>query len=80
MHGGCSGSFDSGQQVLAKVRAMGFSEAMLPIPMEMACHNCGKPMTMSTCEFACGECGAVHAVTPCHAHDPEAVQCAGVEL
>jgi hypothetical protein len=80
MHGGCSGSFDSGQQVLAKVRAMGFSEAMLPIPLEIQCHSCGEPMAMATCEARCEACGAVHAVTPCHAHDPGAIQCAGPEV
>lgn len=78
MHGGCSGSFASGLEVLNKVRAMGFSAATLPIAAELDCHNCGRPMTMETCEATCGECGATHAVTPCHAHDPSAIVCAGV--
>jgi hypothetical protein len=77
MHGGCSGTFETGQQVLAKVRAMGFSEAALPIPFEIQCYHCGKEMVMETCEAACASCGAVHAVPPCHAHEPDAVRCAG---
>ncbi|MBW2731997.1 MAG: hypothetical protein JRH20_06355 [Deltaproteobacteria bacterium] len=78
MHGGCSGSFSDGLDVLNKVRAMGFSAAMLPIAVEISCQNCGREMTMETCEAACGECGAIHAVTPCHAGDPSAIVCAGV--
>jgi hypothetical protein len=32
---------------------------------------------MTTFEYACPKCNAVHAVTPCHSHSAEYVQCAG---
>ena len=77
MHDGCTGTFSSGRQVVDKVRAMGFSQGVLPVPLELACHHCGEKMAMETFETACPACGAVHAVTPCHAHAAEHVQCAG---
>ena len=78
MHEGCSGSFENGKQVLDKVRMMGFAEQFLPMPLEMDCKECGKPMTMETFEFACPDCGMIHSVTPCHAFDPVNVMPAGV--
>lgn len=78
MHDGCAGSFTTGQQVVSKLRMMGFSGGTLPVPFELDCHCCGKPMQMDTFEFACPTCGAVHGVTPCHSHSAEFVQCAGV--
>lgn len=77
MHDGCSGSFASGRDVVAKLRMMGFSHYPMEVPLELACRNCGQPMKMLTFEFACPSCGAVHGVTPCHAHSAEFVLCAG---
>jgi len=77
MHDGCGGSFVNGQDVVAKLRMMGFSQGALPMPFEMGCQNCGESMTMDTFEFACPKCSAVHGVTPCHSHSAEYVQCAG---
>ncbi|WP_417348815.1 hypothetical protein [Ferrimonas sp.] len=78
MHDGCSAQFENGKQVVDKVRMMGFASAPMPMPLTPNCKNCGKPFEMETFETACPECGAVHAVTPCHAFDPENVQSAGV--
>lgn len=78
MHDGCSGSFDSGKQVVDKVRMMGFSEQFMPLPLQVPCGNCEKTFEMSTFEAKCPECGSVHAVTPCHAFDPANVMSGGV--
>lgn len=80
MHDGCGGSFANGQQVVAKLRMMGFSQGFLPMPFEIDCHHCGKPITMTTFEFTCADCGAVHGVTPCHSNSPTSVQCAGPDF
>ncbi|MCK5798794.1 MAG: hypothetical protein KAI47_16490 [Deltaproteobacteria bacterium] len=77
MHGGCDGSFLSGQQVVDKLRMMGFEGGMLPDALELSCHHCGEELTMLTYEYHCPSCTAVHGVTPCHAFAPEHVQCAG---
>jgi Zn finger protein HypA/HybF involved in hydrogenase expression len=78
MHDGCSGSFSSAKQVVDKVRMMGFAAGMIPDPIELACKHCGETILMTTFEFACPHCQAVHAVTPCHAFSADHVQCAGV--
>ena len=77
MHDGCAGTFTSGREGVAKQRMMGFSQGTLPLPFEMGCQHCGTAMTMTTFEFFCFSCGAVHGVTPCHSHSAEYVQCAG---
>ncbi len=77
MHDGCTGTFDDGQAVVNKVRMMGFSQGRLPEPLRVPCRHCGQVMEMITFEFSCPGCGAVHAVTPCHAFSAEYVQCAG---
>lgn len=78
MHEGCSGSFESGKQVVDKLRMMGFSEGMMPLPLHISCDNCGQEFEMYTFEAKC-ECGMVYGVTPCHAFSAEHVQAAGVE-
>jgi rubrerythrin len=77
MHDGCAGSFTSGQEVVDKLRMMGFEGGMLPDALELACHHCGEKLTMITYEYHCPQCKAVHGVTPCHAFDAQHVQCAG---
>lgn len=76
MHDGCSGSFESGKQVVDKLRAMGFSSGQMPIPLQIECSACGESRLMTTFEYRC-ECGMVYGVTPCHAFAPEYVQAAG---
>jgi ribosomal protein S27E len=77
MHDGCSGSFENGQQVVNKVRQMGFSEGAMPMAMDIECSDCGKTFSMETFETKCPECGMVYGVTPCHAFDPANVMPAG---
>lgn len=77
MHDGCSGSFESGKQVVDKVRMMGFSSQYMPVPLRMKC-ECGHTFDMMTFEDQCPECGMVFGVTPCHAFDPDNVMTAGV--
>ena len=37
MHDGCSGKFDNGLQVLAKLKMMGFSTQSMPFPLTFPC-------------------------------------------
>lgn len=78
MHEGCSGSFKNGEEVVAKIRHMGFSEQMMPMPMEISCVECAKEFEMSTFEDQCPHCGMVYGVTPCHAFDPANIKAAGI--
>lgn len=78
MHDGCSGSFENGQQVVNKVRQMGFSEGSMPMSMEIRCQECGKVFEMETFESKCPHCNMVYGVTPCHAFDPNNVMAAGI--
>ncbi|WP_319558946.1 hypothetical protein [Marispirochaeta sp.] len=78
MHEGCSGSFETGRQIVDKVRMMGFSSQFMPVPLHVTCGQCSKEFEMETFETICPHCGAVHGVTPCHAFDPESVMNAGV--
>ena len=73
MHDGCTGAGNTGDDVLQKVRQMGFSRMPMPVPLRIGCGICGGSFEMARFEDACDKCGAVHAVTPCHAGDPEAV-------
>ena len=70
MHDGCSGKFDDGMQVLAKLRMMGFSKQAMPFPMT-------EEITMTTFEYECPHCSMIYAVTPCHAFDVENILTAG---
>ncbi|MCI7222713.1 MULTISPECIES: hypothetical protein [Fusobacterium] len=71
MHDGCSGKFEDGKQVQAKLRMMGFYDQMMPFPAIFNCKECGKEITMTTFEYECPHCSMVYAVTPCHAFDVE---------
>ncbi|QEN05357.1 hypothetical protein EW093_11760 [Thiospirochaeta perfilievii] len=76
MHEGCSGSFANGQQVVDKVRMMGFSGESMPTPLIIECKECGEAFVMKTFESKC-DCGVVYAVTPCHASSADNVLAAG---
>ncbi len=78
MHDGCAGSFENGKQVLYKIRAMGFSQGLMPMPFPIEC-ECGTVFEMETFESHCPNCGMIYAVTPCHAFDPDNVMKAGKE-
>jgi rubrerythrin len=79
MHEGCAGSFENGKQMVDKVRAMGFSQQMMPMPMTIECAECGSSFEMTNFEDTCPKCKMVYGVTPCHAFDPANVMPAGIE-
>ena len=78
MHDGCAGTFENGKQIADKVRMMGFSGQMMPMPFEIECEHCQSPFTMENFESQCPQCGMVYAVTPCHAFDPANIMAAGI--
>ncbi len=77
MHDGCSGGFTNGQEIIDKVRSMGFDQEALPAPLFFTC-SCGTEQEMLTFAHKCQNCGMVHGVTPCHAFDPENILEAGI--
>ncbi len=78
MHGGCSGSFESGQQVVDKIRMMGFNNNPLAAPFKISCNNCDTGFQMDKMEGVCPSCGMVYGVTPCHSYSADFVKPAGV--
>ena len=80
MHDGCAGNFQNGQDVLDKIRSMGFNTQPMPAAVQLTCHNCQTGFTMDTFEGQCPDCGMVYAVTPCHAGDPDAIRAAGINV
>lgn len=78
MHNGCSGAFESGKQIVDKIRMMGFNATPLASPLAINCSNCRKPFQMEVMESKCPSCGMVYGVTPCHSHSSEFVKAAGV--
>jgi hypothetical protein len=70
MHDGCSASFGAANEVVDKVRMMGFADQFLPVPLQIVCRGWSREFEMETFEAECPGCGAIHAVTPCHAFDP----------
>jgi rRNA maturation endonuclease Nob1 len=78
MHQGCDGSFGGGEQVVDKLRKMGFSGMVMPVEVQLVCEGCGAAFQMKTLEDRCSQCGMVYGVTPCHAADPSSVKAAGV--
>lgn len=79
MHDGCSGKFENGKQVVAKLRMMGFNEQLMPVPAHLTCENCNNEIVMDTFEYKCPHCNTIYAVTPCHAFDISNIMCAGKE-
>ncbi len=80
MHEGCSGKFESGLQVVQKIRMMGFAGQMMPVPAIFECKDCTETITMTTFEYMCPNCDMVYAVTPCHAFDVENIMAAGKNI
>ena len=79
MHDGCAGTFETGKQVVDKIRMMGFNGQMMPMPMEIKCGNCETEFTMEQFESKCPQCNMVYGVTPCHAFDAENIMAAGID-
>ena len=78
MHDGCAGSFETGKQVVDKVRTMGFAEQVMPMPLDIKCEECGTDFSMETFESKCPKCEMVYGVVPCHAFDVANVAQAGI--
>lgn len=79
-HAGCNGNFASGADIIRKLRIMGFDTQSLPAELSITCEGCKHVFTMQTFASLCPQCGLIYGVTPCHAHDPNAVQCAGRDI
>lgn len=78
MHEGCTGSFDSGKQVVDKIRMMGFNTRPMPMPVEIECVECRNIFEMTHLETKCPHCGMVYGVTPCSTAYPDRIKAAGV--
>ena len=78
MHNGCSGAFESGKEIVDKIRMMGFNATPLAKPLEILCSHCARTFEMETMESFCPFCKMVYGVTPCHSHSPEFVKPAGI--
>ena len=78
MHDGCSGHHGSGKEIVDKIRMMGFNTAPLAAPLQLTCRECCNMFNMTFMETQCPSCGMVYGVTPCSAHDPNAVKAAGI--
>jgi len=78
MHDGCTTHFQSGKQVVDKIRVMGFNKSPLPAPLDITCSNCNTVFKMELMESSCPSCNMVFGVTPCHSTSAEYVQAAGV--
>ncbi len=79
MHDGCSGTFETGKQIVDKIRMMGFNTNPLGAPLEVSCTNCDAIFQMECMESQCPSCDMVYGVTPCHSHSVQFVKAAGVE-
>lgn len=79
MHDGCSGAFESGKQIVDKIRAMGFHKNPVAEALDINCSNCNSVFRMAYMESKCPSCGMVYGVTPCHSHSAEFVKAAGLE-
>lgn len=78
MHDGCSGAFETGKQIVDKIRMMGFNTTPLAAAIELTCTHCGRAFRMTTMETACPDCRMVYGVTPCHSHSGEFIKAAGI--
>lgn len=79
MHDGCSGAFESGKEIVDKIRMMGFNTTPMAKPLKIRCTNCEAVFKMEYMESKCPSCNMVYGVTPCHCHSTEFVKAAGLE-
>lgn len=78
MHDGCNASFQSGKEIVDKIRMMGFNRSPLGTPLDINCTNCNSEFKMEQMESVCPHCGMVYGVTPCHSQSADFVKAAGV--
>ncbi len=57
-------TFNNGEEMLAKVRAKGFSKDSMDYTYQLEC-SCGATVEMNTFETKCENCGGIFVVTPC---------------
>lgn len=79
MHDGCSATFETGKEIVNKIRMMGFNTNYLGTPLEINCSNCNTVFQMETMESQCPSCDMVYGVTPCHSHSAQFVKAAGIK-
>jgi len=78
MHDGCSGAFATGEQIVSKIRMMGFNKNPIGVPYDVTCVNCSHIFKMTHMETGCPECDMVYGVTPCHSQSADCVKPAGI--
>ncbi len=78
MHDGCSQAFESGKQIVDKIRTMGFNTSPIGEALEIKCTNCDAVFQMLHMESQCPSCQMVYGVTPCHSISVQYVKAAGV--
>jgi len=78
MHDGCTSTFESGKEIVDKIRMMGFNDSPLTAVLDINCSKCDNVFQMEKMEAMCPSCGMVYGVTPCHSYSAEFVKAAGV--
>ncbi len=78
MHDACSDAFQSGKQIVDKIRIMGFNTSPIGAELKIKCTNCDAEFQMAYMESQCPSCKMVYGVTPCHSHSAQFVKAAGV--
>jgi hypothetical protein len=53
MHNGCSGTYESGKEIVDKIRMMGFNATPLASALEIDCSNCRTHFQMEIMEAQC---------------------------
>ena len=79
MHDDCGNAFQSGKQIVDKIRSMGFNANPLGAELKIKCTNCDAVFQMVYMESQCPSCKMVYGVTPCHSHSAQFVKAAGVD-
>ena len=78
MHDACSDAFQTGKQIVDKIRTMGFNVNPLGAELKIKCTNCDAEFLMVYMEAQCPSCKMVYGVTPCHSHSAQFVKAAGI--
>lgn len=78
MHEGCTGSFDSGKEIIDKIRMMGFNRREMPSSVNIECVECRNDFVMTHLETKCSNCGMVYGITPCSTDYPDRIKAAGI--
>lgn len=79
MHTGCSGSFETGKDLVDKIREMGFNNQALEKPHKITCSNCKEEIIIDKLETKCSKCNMVYGLTPCSSSNPNNIMPAGID-